>query len=74
MTVKKNNLKTVKVPEGLETVFANAENIVSGYFSQLNFDPTKASIEINGERYVLLRASTFSMGVLHSIRKLYSDR
>jgi signal transduction histidine kinase/CheY-like chemotaxis protein len=65
--------ETVRVPEPLKPLFEVAQQTVARYFSQAITDPTKATIEISGERYVLLRASSLSVDFLTTIKNLYSD-
>ena len=65
---------TVRVPEQFKPIFDQAQEIVGNYFKNLRQDPTKGTIEINDERYVLVRASALSYDFLNSIKKLYADR
>ena len=65
---------TVNVPKAIQPIFDKAEKLVGNYFSSLKFDPSLARIEINKERYVLVRASALSHEFLNSIKHLYSDR
>jgi signal transduction histidine kinase/ActR/RegA family two-component response regulator len=65
--------ETVRVPEPFKPLFDVAQETVRSYFSQCITDPTKATIKISGQRYVLLRASSLSVDFLDTIRKLYSD-
>jgi len=65
---------TVKVPEAFAPIFNKAEKLVANYFKDLKFNPSQGTIEINKERYVLLRASALSYEFLHSIKNLYKDR
>jgi two-component sensor histidine kinase len=65
---------TVKVPDNIEPVFNKAEKIVANYFKELKFNPSKGTIDINNERYVLMRASALSYEFLNSIKNLYKDR
>jgi len=63
-------LKTVKVPKEMEPLFAKAEEAVSAYFGQQKREPEKGTIEIFGERYVLVRAAALSVeffGLVESI-------
>ncbi len=64
---------TVRVPEAYASFFNLAEETVGKYFSQTTIDPTKATIEISGQRYVLLRASSLSVDFLATIKNLYAD-
>jgi len=68
------NKPTVKVPIQIKPIFAKAEKLVGNYFRSLKFSPSRGSIEINKERYVLVRASALSHEFLNTIRHLYRDR
>ncbi len=65
---------TVRVPERFRGVFDEAQHTVREYFRTIQADPSQGTIEIAGERYVLVRASALSYGFLRAIRKLYADR
>lgn len=63
-------LKTVSVPKEMEGLFAKAEEVVSSYFGQRKMEPEKGTIEIFGERYVMVRAAALSVEffeLVHSI-------
>lgn len=64
-------LTTVKVPPALEPLFLEAEKYVANYFNNRNEDPNTGVIEINGERYILLRASSMSVDFLEFLKKMY---
>ena len=64
-------LKTVDVPKGFESIFAQAEEVVSSYFAGLSRDPSQASIEIGGERYILVRAASLSIEFFALVRRLF---
>lgn len=66
--------ETVKVPESIRPLFDEAEKTVGDYFRTLKTDPATATIEISGQRYVLVRASALSLDFLSSIKSLYADR
>ncbi|CAN5430439.1 hypothetical protein BH10BAC1_BH10BAC1_14090 [soil metagenome] len=70
--VEKGN--TVSVPEAIKPLFDQAQKTVGEYFQNLKMDPTHGTIEINDQRYVLVRASALSNDFLSTIQKLYSDR
>ena len=65
---------TVRVPEAFKPIFDAAQATVSAYFDDIRADPSRGSIEIAGERYLLIRASALSYGFLSAIRMLYADR
>jgi len=66
--------RKVKAPKPFDPIFKKAEGIVGEYFKSLKFKPSKGTIEINDERYVLVRASALSYDFLNSFIQLYSDR
>jgi len=63
--------KTVRVPDDLAPLFAKAEELVSSYFRQRRDDPERGTIEIFGERYLLLRAGSLSVEFFGLVRDLY---
>ena len=66
-------LDTVKCPEEFEPLFAKAQEYVGKYFSQRIEDPTKGTIEVFGERYILVRAASMSIDFFEAITNLYED-
>ncbi len=66
--------KTVKTNAEMAPIFDNASEIVKKYFQTFNADPSLAKIEVNGQRYVLMRAESLANDFFKNILKLYSDR
>jgi predicted hydrocarbon binding protein len=64
-------LKTVKVPREIEPLFARVEPIVADYFSARISNPTRGTIEIGGQRYILIRAASLSTEFFQLVRRLY---
>jgi two-component sensor histidine kinase/predicted hydrocarbon binding protein len=64
----------VRVPKPFAPSFRKAEKTVGDYFKSLRFFPSKGTIEINEERYVLVRASALSHEFLNTFMELYGDR
>lgn len=64
-------LETVKVPKAFEAIFTSAEHYVQGYFKNRIEDPKKGIIEIQGERYILVRAASLSVHFLDFIKAMY---
>ena len=64
-------LDTVKVPEEFEPIFQKAQEYVSRYFDEKKQDPTKGTIEIFGERYILVRAASMSLDFFDTVKDLY---
>jgi signal transduction histidine kinase/DNA-binding NarL/FixJ family response regulator len=64
----------VTVPAPFRPLFDAAQAEVSDYFRNLKMNPTQGTIEINEQRYVLVRASALSKDFLDTIQRLYADR
>lgn len=64
----------VLVPENMKPLFALAQETVGNYFTKIKMEPHEGTIEINNQRYVLIRASALSKDFLDSIQSLYADR
>lgn len=64
----------VTVPAEMKPLFDKAQQTVANYFHNLKMDPSHGTIEINDQRYVLVRASALSKDFLDTILKLYADR
>ncbi len=71
---QKKPRETTAIPPPLRPYFDQAEELVSNYFSKLEMNPAEASIKIDNERYVLMRASSLSIDFLNKIKSLYSDK
>lgn len=66
--------RAAKVPADLVPLFDQAQQTVADYFRHLKMDPAKGTIEINDQRYVLVRAAAFSKGFMETIQHLYADK
>src|SRR5215471_8362318 len=66
-------LNTVNVPPKMELLFHRAEEIVSRFFSERRDDPSRGTIEIFGERYVLVRAASLSVEFFQLVSDLYGE-
>jgi len=64
-------LETVSVPAQFAADFEKAEEVVKGYFADRLDAPDRGSIEISGERYVLVRAAALSVEFFDLVEKLY---
>jgi two-component system cell cycle sensor histidine kinase/response regulator CckA len=64
-------LKTVRVPEALSPLFELAQTYVARYFADQKSDPERATIEIAGQRYVLVRAGALSVEFYELVQRLY---
>ena len=65
--------ETIKAPEMLRPIFDEAQETVKKYFKNIDFNPSKGTITINDDRYVLIRASSLSFDFFKQINLLYSD-
>jgi PAS domain S-box-containing protein len=65
---------TVTVPAAFKPIFDKAQASVADYFRKIEADPAKGTIDISGERYLLIRASTFAINFLDTIHNVYADR
>ncbi len=66
--------KTVKTPDAFGPIFDKASETVKKYFKSFVANPSLSKIEVNGQRYVLMRAESLANGFLKNIIQLYSDR
>ena len=64
-------MKTVRVPPELQSLFTKAEGLVARYFGDQRSDPEHGTIEIVGERYVLVRAASLSVEFFTLVEELY---
>lgn len=67
-------VRTVIVPEELQSIFDQAEENVKSYFKETICNPEDAEININDERYVLMRSSAISYEFVDVFREFYSNR
>jgi len=61
------------VPKNFETLFQTAEKFVSQYFAAKQENPGEGTIDILGERYILVRASSMSVELFNIIHQLYQE-
>jgi signal transduction histidine kinase len=66
-------LNTVNVPEQFEAIFQKAQEYVNTYFSQKTEDASKGKIEVFGQRYILIRASSMSVEFFDTIKNMFKD-
>jgi PAS domain S-box-containing protein len=66
-------MATVKVPEKFAPIFREAESYVARYFADRKESPEHGSIEISGERYMLVRAGAMSVEFFEMVESLYRD-
>lgn len=66
-------LNTVRVPEKFGPLFEQAQHYVSQYFSQLQRAPERGTLEVAGQRYVLVRAASMSVEFFEMVKSLYRE-
>jgi PAS domain S-box-containing protein len=66
--------RTVKVPAEFLPLFDAAERIVGEYFRRKREEPERGDIDIDGERYVLVRAPSLSVEFYEMMKALYGGR
>lgn len=66
-------LDTVKVPEPLEPLFLSAQDYVKRYFSERSENPSQGTIEIAGQRYILVRGDSLSVDLFGLMMERYQD-
>ena len=64
-------LNTVRVPEKFVPLFEEAQKYVARYFAEQRFDPEHGTLEISGQRYVLVRAASMSVEFYDMVRRFY---
>lgn len=66
--------ETVSVPDAFKPIFDKAQLTVKDYFKNLKLFPDKGTIEINDQRYVLVRASALSYEFFNNIKNMYLNK
>ncbi len=67
-------LKTVSVPGPMQEPFLRAQDYVARFFSDRVLDPTRSTISISGERYILVRPASNAVVFFDLVTSLYADR
>ena len=62
---------TVRVPDKFVPLFDEAQKYVARYFAEQRADPEHGTLEIGGQRYVLLRAASLSVEFYDMVRRFY---
>ncbi len=66
-------LNTVQVPKKFEPIFRQAQEYVTRYFGEKRELPEKGSIDIGGQRYVMVRAAALSVEFFEAVKNLYLE-
>jgi diguanylate cyclase (GGDEF)-like protein/PAS domain S-box-containing protein len=64
--------RTVKAPLQIEAIFDKAEEQVSRFFQDRRDDPTKGTIEISNERFVLVRGASLSVEFFDILKRIFA--
>ncbi len=67
-------LEHVTAPEPFAPLFEKAQEFVSDHFESLKRDPSKGTIDIMGERYIMIRAGAMSVEFFGLIQRMYSEK
>jgi PAS domain S-box-containing protein len=65
---------TISVPESLQPIFLKAQDYVREYFSDKRENPEHGTIDIQGERYIMVRAASMSKEFFDTISSHYQER
>jgi son of sevenless-like protein len=61
----------VRCPEPFEPLFVEAEKIMGSFFNHLNRNPKEGRIDIQGVRYILVRAESMALELHEELRKTF---
>ncbi|MBX3188938.1 MAG: XylR N-terminal domain-containing protein [Labilithrix sp.] len=67
-------VSVVRAPEAAQPLFDQVAVTMRDLFRKIDIDPARAMIAIDDERYLLVRASAFSIDFLDTLVQLYADR
>lgn len=67
------SVSTVDVPAQFAAIFERAEHYAQRYFGAQRQDPTCGTIEISGERYILMRAAAMSIEFTELLSGIYRE-
>lgn len=65
--------KYVKVPDEFSPLFEKAEDVVSKYFLNRKDDPSEGTIDIEDERYILVRAKSMSISFIEEMKGVLGE-
>jgi len=64
---------TVSVPDEFVELFAQTQQHVARYFADKTFAPDRGTVEISGQRYMLVRAASMSVEFYDMVRSIYGE-
>lgn len=65
--------KLVRCPEPFAPLFAEAESVLEKFFDDFKRDTEHGQLSIGNNRYVLMRAESFSLALQEELRKTFGD-
>src|SRR3569623_1360580 len=65
--------ETVSVPDEFVELFSQTRQHVARYFADKNFAPELGTVEISGQRYMLVRAASMSVEFYDMVRSIYGE-
>ena len=68
-----DTVETVDVPPQFAPLFRRAEEYARRYFGSLRHDPAHGTLEVSGERYILMRAGAMSLEFTDLLAGIYSE-
>jgi len=71
--VNQQKPEIVRCPEPFEPLFVEAEKIMGGFFKHLNRNPKEGRIDIQGVRYILVRAESMAIELFEELRKTFGE-
>lgn len=69
-----NVTRTISVPDKFKEIFSEAEQTVRAYFSEASMGSNHGEININGERYLLVRSAALSFEFMDVFTEFYSNK
>jgi PAS domain S-box-containing protein len=66
-------LNTVRVPEKFAPLFELAQSYVTRYFADQRSAPERGTLEVSGQRYMLVRAASMSVEFHDMVRSYYRE-
>jgi two-component system, cell cycle sensor histidine kinase and response regulator CckA len=68
-----SGLHTVRVPDKLVPLFREAQHYVAQYFADQRSAPERGTLEISGQRYMLVRAASMSVEFHDMVKSFYAE-
>jgi PAS domain S-box-containing protein len=68
-----SGLHTVRVPDKLVPLFQEAQRYVARYFADQCSSPERGTLEVSGQRYMLVRAASMSVEFHDMVKSFYAE-